>query len=138
MRSLIILPVAAAVASCSTAPQERMTSPRSEAKLQQLLAGKVAGPAQDCLSRLRTSDMVRIDDDTLLFRDGSKRVYLNELEGSCSGLGNSGYALVTKSFGGNGGQMCRGDIARTVDLTSGIQAGSCAIGAFVPYTAPRS
>jgi len=137
MRSLSFLIPAAALAACSTAPQPSQYNARSEAKLQQLLAGKVAGKAQDCLPNYRTEDMVRIDDDTVLFREGSRRIYRNELNGSCHGLGSDNYALVTKNFGSNG-RLCRGDIARVVDLTNGIPVGSCSLGDFIPYTAPRS
>jgi hypothetical protein len=77
--------------------------------------------------------MIHVDDDTILFRSGSRRVYRNDLVGSCNGLGRGGYALVTRSFGGSG-QLCRGDIAHTVDTASGMFGGSCVIGEFVPYT----
>jgi hypothetical protein len=79
--------------------------------------------------------MVRIDDDTVLFRDGANRIYRNELRGSCNGLGSDSYALVTNSIGG--GQLCRGDIARVVNVSSGMAVGSCVIGEFVPYSVPR-
>jgi hypothetical protein len=33
-------------------------------------------------------------------------------------------------------QYCRGDIVRSVDLSTGMQAGSCGLGSFVPYRTP--
>lgn len=132
MRSLLLI-ASAALAGCSTAPNQVAGNARSEAKLQQHLAGKVTGKAQDCLPTFRTHDMVRIDEDTVLFRDGSNRIYRTEMSGSCNGLGSQNYTLVTNSFGSSG-RLCRGDIVRTVDLSSGMAVGSCAIGEFVPYT----
>lgn len=136
MRSLYLAAAAAALAGCSTAPQHAARDTHSDAKLDQLLAGKVAGKPQDCLPTFRTQDMERIDEDTILFRDGSNRIYRNELNGSCHGLGSPNYALVTSSIGG-GGRLCRGDIARVVDVANGMAVGSCVIGQFVPYSVPR-
>jgi hypothetical protein len=34
------------------------------------------------------------------------------------------------------GQLCRGDIAFVVDLTSGTQYGGCGLGDFTPYDRP--
>ncbi len=127
----LILASAIALAGCATAvPQPR--SAAAEQRLQQLLAGKVAGPAQSCLPTRRSSDMVVIDDDTVLFRDGSRRVWRTEMGGPCSFLGSSSYALVTRSSGGHA--PCRGEIAQITDLTSGMVASTCVWGDFVPYT----
>jgi hypothetical protein len=135
MRSLLLI-AAAGLAGCSTSPDQLAAeNARSEAKLQQQLAGRVAGEGQDCLHTLRAQDMIRIDDDTVLFRDGSRRIYRNELSGACNGLANSNYALVTNNYGGSG-RLCRGDIARMMDLQTGMVVGGCAIGEFVPYTRP--
>lgn len=135
MRSLLLI-ASAALVGCSTAPnQVAHHDARSEAKLQQHLAGKVAGKAQDCLPTFRTQDLIRVDDDTVLFRDGPNRLYRNEINGSCAGLGSQNYALVTKSFGGTG-RLCRGDIARMIDTSTGVVVGGCALGEFVPYTRP--
>jgi hypothetical protein len=135
MRILFLL-ASAGLAGCSTAPHQATTNPQAEAKLQQHLAGKVAGKGQDCLPTFRSNDMIRIDEDTVLFRDGSSRIYRNETNGSCNGLGSPNYALVTNSFGSSG-RLCRGDIARMVDISSGMAVGSCVIGEFVPYTRQR-
>jgi len=136
MRSLLTLGCLAVLGACSTAPQHQSREAEAETRLQQALAGKVAGRPVDCLPTFRTGDVVRIDDDTVLFRDGANRVYRNDLNGSCNGLGSPNYTLVTNSFG-SAGQLCRGDIARMVDVSSGIPVGSCVVGKFVPYTAPR-
>jgi hypothetical protein len=104
----------------------------SQAKLQELTAGKVAGPAMACLPpSVRSRNMVTIDDSTIAYVDSSSRVYVNHLRGECSNLRNGFYTLVVRSSGSG---TCSGDIADVADIRTGITAGSCALGEFVPYT----
>jgi hypothetical protein len=124
-----VLASAAAVAGCATAPQEQRTA-GAEQQLQRLLTGKVPAAARTCLPYRTSSDMVVIDNDTVLFRDG-RRVWRSEMRGPCMGLGSGQYTIVTRNFGGTG--PCGGDIAQMVDLSSGTTAGSCVWGDFVPY-----
>lgn len=131
MRSIPFLLAAAAIAGCSTAP-EQGRSADAQATLDRVLAGRVAGPPVSCLPTYRRNDMITVDGDTLLFRSGST-VYRNDLRSGCSNLGG-GYALVTRSTGGS---LCAGEIAQVADLRSGITVGSCVLGDFVPYTKPR-
>src|SRR6476469_10544020 len=125
---------AATVGACAynEAPQPR--SPQALQELDRYLAGKVAGRPQSCLPNYRANDMVVVDEHTVLFRDGAKRVWRTDIPGGCSNLGRPGYALVTRQFGGEG--LCQGEIVRIVDTSSGMIAGSCTFGAFVPFTGP--
>ena len=136
MRSISLLVMCGALVACTTtaAEQQPFRSVKSQQQFDKLLAGKVAGAPVSCLPTFRQNDMVVIDERTVAFRDGSSRVYVNTLNGSCSNLGGS-YALVTRGFGG--GQLCRGDIGQVVDLTNRMTVGSCVFGDFVPYTRPR-
>ena len=134
MRSMSLLLLTVALGACTTGPQPGRTA-KAEAHLQQVLAGKVPGPGRSCLPHYRADNMVVIDDNTILFRDG-RTVYRNDFRGgTCSRLGSGFYALLTRSSGGTG--LCRGDIAEVVDTSSGMQVGSCVLGDFVPYTTPR-
>lgn len=133
MRATVPILMAFALAACSTAPQPMGPNAEAEAKLQSLLAGKVAGQPTDCVPHWRTDRMTIIDDNTILFEDAGV-VYRNELIGECSNLSNGFYSLLTKSHGGVG--LCRGEIAQVVDTRTGITVGSCAIGEFVPYRTP--
>lgn len=123
---------ALAVAGCATAPQRAERSPEAEAQLARLLEGKVAGQPQSCLSSFRTQDMTVIDERTILYRDGSNRVWRNDMLGPCTGLGRPGTAIVTRQV--SGGTLCRGEIAQIIDTAAGFTTGSCAFGDFVPYT----
>ena len=130
MRIIMLAVTAMGLAACATAafaPAERTA--KAQATYDRMLAGKVAGAPLQCLPRFRTDDMTVIDDNTILFREGST-VYVNKTIGDCSQLGRGGAALVTRSISST---MCRGDIAQVVDNTTGIHLGSCAIGSFTPY-----
>lgn len=131
MRSLLLIGSLATLAACST-PQPQPRSAKAEEHLQKMLAGKSAGEPVTCLRSSDARDMVIIDDHTILFREGRRRVWRNDVAGRCSGLGSGSYALVTRQFGGMG--LCRGDIAHVMDTSSGMFVGSCSLGDFVPYT----
>lgn len=133
MRIALIGLSAMLVAGCETAGDVPARTERAQATYERALAGKVAGRAEKCLPLHRTRDMERIDDTTILFRDGST-IYVNTTLGACNNLANQSYALVTRNFGP---QLCRGDIATVTDMTSGITVGSCSLGDFVPYRTPR-
>jgi hypothetical protein len=132
MRAFSLLLLGVALAACSTTAMEPTRSAKQQEQLSKALAGKVAGPPVSCLpSYLSKDNMTIIDDSTLLFRQGARTVYVNNLRGPCSNLSAGHYALVTRQFGGSG--MCRGDIAEVADLTNGFIVGSCSLGDFVPY-----
>jgi hypothetical protein len=137
MHRISLLVIGAALVGCSTIAaqqQQSMRSAQSQRQFDQLLAGKVAGAPVSCLPGFRSSDMSVIDEHTVVFRDGSSRAYVNNMQGGCSNLGGP-YALVTRGFGG--GQLCRGDIGQVVDLTNRMTVGSCVFGDFIPYSRPR-
>lgn len=132
MRFLAPLLIATALGSCSAAPPAAMgPTPAQQARFAGLTAGKVAGAPMSCLPSYRSNDMIVIDDSTIAFRDGSKRVYINHMQGDCAHAARGGNALVTQTTGSN---LCRGDIAQVVDVTNRIPIGSCVFGDFVPYT----
>ena len=134
MRSIALLLIGAAIVGCATtAAQQPIRTAKAQQRYDQLLAGKVAGPPVSCLPTYHQDDMVVIDEQTVAFRQGSNRVYVNHMQGGCSNLGGS-YALVTKQFGS--AQLCRGDIGQVVDLTNHFTVGSCVFGDFVPYAKP--
>ena len=131
MRILIIACAATMIAGCETATEPMGRTDRAQATYERALAGKTAGRAEKCLPLHRSRDMEKIDDTTILFRDGST-TYVNTTLGACNGMGDQSYALVTRNVGP---QLCRGDIATVTDMTSGMTVGSCALGDFVPYRA---
>jgi len=136
MRSVIPILMAAAIAGCAPPPpaQVAAANARSQARLAQLLAGKVAGAPQSCLPPYRNNNMIVIDDSTIAFRDGPTRVWVMRTRSPCNLLSAGPYALVTRPVGGMG--LCRGDIGQVADTLSHTTVGSCVMGDFVPYTVP--
>nr|WP_314442255.1 hypothetical protein [uncultured Sphingomonas sp.] len=131
--SLTILASAGLLASCATTGTPEPRSPRALAELASFLDGRVPGKAVSCLPTYRRNDLVVIDENTILFRDGSNRVWRNDFKGPCNGLGRPGTALLTRQFSSN---LCSGEIAQVIDTSQGFTVGSCALGDFVPYTGP--
>jgi hypothetical protein len=114
-------------------PQPVQRTTEAQAKLDKLLAGRVAGEPERCLKGYKTNNPVGIDDRTMLFRDGP-RVWRNELVSGyrCSELGlNRMLVTVNKNI-----QLCQGDTTYIVDSKDGTGVGTCVLGAFVPYTKP--
>ena len=136
MRLISILITGAVLASCTEVPPEPTRTAQAQQRYEALIAGKVAQAPMSCLPYYRANDMIRIDDETVAFRDGSRRVYVNHMRGSCSGMSNGNTALVTRQYSNPG--PCSGDIVRVVDNAARMTVGSCAWGEFVPYVTPGS
>jgi hypothetical protein len=135
MRAISIFVAGAALASCSTAPYQAPTrTAAKQAEFQQLIGGKVAQRPISCLPHYYSNDMRVIDDNTVVFREGSYRVYVAHLNGGCTGLGSGGYTLVTRQFGT--ADLCNGQIATVVDPVSHVTVGSCSFGDFQPFVRP--
>lgn len=101
-----------------------------EARLAVALKGLSPGNPQNCINLHETRDMARFG-DKVVYRVGRKLAYVTDTGGGCYGL-DQGDAFVTETITG---QLCRGDIAHTVDLISRTDSGSCVIGEFTPYRA---
>ena len=134
MRALGPILLASTLAACTTSPPQMMErNARAEARLQEELAGLVVtGQPTSCIPNWRADQMIVIDDDTILFRDGPNRIWRNETRGNCNML-DRGYTLVIRQ---TGSQLCSGEIGQVVDLQSGVSGGSCVLGEFVAYNRP--
>lgn len=126
--ALALLPLAAA---CTAGPPTQPALGAREARdLEKELAGKVPGKPVACIPSFDSSAMRVLGDSTVIYRVNKDLVYRGTLEWGCSGL-SSGDALVMNRPMPT--QYCRGDIARSMNLTNGTTSGSCAFGDFVPY-----
>lgn len=137
MRALILLISAASLGSCMAGPPspqamawDNQQALKDQQELSVRLAGRVAGPARDCLPSYRANKQMNISDNVILFDVGGT-IYRNDPPGGCPGLGSGQYALVLHPVGSS---LCRGEIAQVRDTMSGNFRGSCTLGAFVPYT----
>jgi hypothetical protein len=132
MRRTAFLLVTAVLVGCSTMAEQPMRTAKGQEQYQQLIAGKVAGPAQSCLPTIATKDMFIVDDETVAFKTGGNRVYVNRLRSGCSNLSSGVNSMITRQA--DASSLCRGDLAEVKNLTSGITVSSCLFGDFVPYT----
>lgn len=134
---LSCLAAALALAGCARTPAETARAADAVAadqqKLDKALAGLTPGKPTDCLPSLPTTRQTEGIGQTILYRVDRSLIYRNDTGGGCERIAR-GDALVTVS---PSGRLCRGDIARTVDLVARFPTGSCSLGSFVPYTAPR-
>lgn len=123
------MPIALGLAlatGCAHAPGET-TSAEGEARLAEMLAGKTAGKPQSCIPARPTSDLTIIDETAVVYEAGST-IYVARPENPESL--DSWDVLVVERFGG---QLCKQDIIRTVDRSSGFTTGVVFLGDFVPY-----
>lgn len=131
-----ILPAAAlALSSCAATPAqiaaEQAEAQRDDAALAKRLAGYSPGEVRDCIRPYNAS--VDIYGDTLVYRDSGSRLYKTTTTGGCFGLRRDDI-IVTRSFNG---QLCRGDLVRTVDRSNGFPSGACSFGDFQVYNRER-
>ena len=136
MRALLMFCLA--LAACAETPKQEAAgaaeADRTRADIDRELAGRVPGPAKSCLQSWER-DQVKAFGDTLVYRGRSGRNatrFVTQTTG-CRGVGEDNI-LITRT---PTTQLCRGDIATTVDRTSQFQTGGCSFGDFVPYSRPK-
>ncbi|WP_313804002.1 hypothetical protein [Sphingobium sp.] len=120
------------LAGCSGSYEPPRLTEKQTSELERALAGKVAGEKTSCVNRESQASLTAISSSVLLYRVSGRLVYRNDLIGSCSGL-SRGDTLIIKTWGS---QYCRGDMATSADLTTGMVTGNCALGDFTPYRTP--
>ncbi len=104
-----------------------------EAKdLAKALDGKVAGDPVSCIPAWHSNELRALGDNTLVVKVNRNLVYRNTLSNACRGLAQGDTLVMTL----HSSQYCRGDIARVVNLPSGMMSGTCALGDWVPYRTP--
>lgn len=131
---LVMLTLALGIAACAETPKQTATrladQDKTRAALDRELAGLVPGAPQSCLPAFDRREMKAFG-DTLVYHTGRVR-YVTRTTG-CRGVGEDNI-LVTRT---PTPQLCHGDIATTVDRSSGFQTGSCSYGDFIPYAPAR-
>lgn len=131
---LLIPTLALAVTACAETPIQTASraaaADKTRAALDRELAGLAPGAPQSCLPAFDRREMKAFG-DTLVYRTAGRTRYVTQTTG-CRGIGEDNI-LVTRT---PTPQLCRGDIATTVDRTSGFQTGGCSFGDFIPYRRP--
>ena len=136
MKYFTLMLIASALGSCSASPPPAGMTPANQARLAALTAGKVAGPPSSCLPMWKSNDMIAIDEHNIVFRDNSRRLWINHMDpAGCLNIDGGRNALVTRTTQTS---LCRGDIAEVLDTASRMVIGSCVFGDFIPWTTPGS
>jgi hypothetical protein len=126
MRALMLIAAAVTVASCS-----RPALPPGAAFAQET-AGRVAGPAQTCVSTFPQQNLRILDPQTVAYGWGNT-VYINHLSGPCPALSQYNTIIVEGSIGS---QYCRGDRVRGLEPGAIIAGPSCNLNDWVAYRRP--
>ncbi len=101
-----------------------------EKRLARMLEGRVKGEPQNCIRALPTQQMVAIDKTAYVYGRGNT-IYVQRTTRPRQ-IDNRD-TLVIQRFGG-GTQLCRQDLATTVDPVTQIFTGAVMFEDFVPYT----
>lgn len=101
-----------------------------EERLARLLEGRVAGEPQSCIRTMPTERMQTIDKTAYVFGRGGT-IYVQRTRRPEQI--DDRETLVLRRFGG-GAQLCRQDIATTVDPVTRFFTGAVMFEDFVPYT----
>ena len=103
---------------------------KGEKRLARMLEGRVAGEPQACIRSLPTGRISTIDRTAYVFGRG-RTIYVQRTKKPRQI--NDRDTLVTQRFGG-GAQLCRQDIATTINPINQIFTGAVLFEDFVPYT----
>ena len=131
MRIFLALAAAGLVAGCMEREPVELSAD-AQAELARELEGRTAGDPVACVEQRDIRGNRSVGDGVILFDGPSGIVYVNRPAAGCPSL-NYGRALVTRTIST---RLCRGDLARVFDPTSGIEYGGCSLGDFVPYRRP--
>lgn len=131
------LPVQAAIArgdleaDAAAAPDEEAAAAptKGEQRLAKLLEGRVAGEPVRCISAFRNVQMQTIDGTAYVYGSGN-RIWVQRTRNPDKIDDND--VLVTDRR--EASQLCRLDVASTVDRNSGFFTGAVFFEDFVPYT----
>ena len=137
MSRLSLLPLALVsvtlLSGCAATPAQQARAEQAAATTQQRLdarlAGLTPGKPTDCLLNYPSAHSTAYG-SKIVYEVTRDQLYVNDTTGGCESMERGDY-LVTVS---NEGRLCRGDIGRTVDPSTRVSTGSCALGAFTPYT----
>lgn len=124
------LVIAAAFTMTAAAPYQS-SEERQAAALDKRLEGLTPGKSTSCVPMTQVTE-VKGYNGTILYIQGKNRVWRNDTNGGCEGLGRSDDVLVTRTTMGS---YCRGDIVETHSRGGGgFMTGACSLGEFTPYT----
>ena len=119
-----------ALASVSPAIADAVTE--EEAGLEAALAGyERTGETLTCLSTRSIRSIDPVDEVHWFVETRAGKVYLNTVRGGCNDADSPFTAL---QYSLTSSQLCRGEIIRVIDTSSGFQQGACVLGEYEALT----
>ncbi len=107
-------------------------SAQTQAGLDKALAGLTPAPPTSCIPPQLSPASTHVYGKVLLYKFTNGDVYRNDTAGGCEGGGDDLFVQVEYQ-----GRACSGDMIRTIDRTSRMPTGACALGEFTPYLKAR-
>lgn len=128
MKTIATILAATALALTGTAVSAQTFVEKGEARLAEMLEGRVAGDPVSCIAAPRSNRLEVIEGVGVVY-DAGGTIYVARADNPRSlGLHD---VLVVDRFGS---QLCRQDVTRTFDRTNGHFTGVVFLSEFVPYT----
>ncbi len=127
-KTFLALAAASLALTAGAGVAQNKRGPDGEARLAKLLAGRVAGKPVSCISA-QIDSRLQVIDRTAIVYDAGRTVYVAKPRDPRSLDADD--ILVIKRFGS---QLCKQDVIRTVDRSSGFMTGIIFLDNFVPYT----
>lgn len=127
MRNVLLISLLLATGCSAVAPTGVGAPDRWTAEL----AGRIAGPAQTCISD-QPNQGLRVVNSTTVAYDVGRTMWVNRLVANCPSLSPYNNLIVERS----GGQICRGDRIRALEPGGTIPGPSCNLQDWVPYRLP--
>lgn len=126
MKKLIVVSLVALLATSAHAASPTRAE-KGEAQLAKMLDGRTAGKPQSCISA-QASDRLQIIDETAIAYNAGDTIYVARPDRPQS-LNTDDVLVIDRTSG----QLCKQDIVRTIDRTSGFTRDVIFFGDFTPY-----
>ena len=120
--------LAAALALGSAPLAAETRAERGEARLAEMIEGRTAGEARSCISAM-DSNRIRVIDHVGVVYETAGTVWVARVSDP-----RQLDSFDVPIFERHGSQLCKTDVIRTVDRSTGMHSGSVFLGDFVPYT----
>lgn len=132
MKLFLFLPVLLATSCTGEVATAPVRDARAEARLAQLLEGKVQGATRSCIARRDAERQEIIDETTIIYRAGGDRVIRGNIAPACTGLDRHS-TMIRQSTSTD---ICAGEIFEVRDAGTQFPQGSCIYGDFTEYRTP--
>jgi len=128
MKAILASTIAAVLAVGSIPAAAETRAERGEARLADMIEGRVAGEPRSCITAFDSNRLQVIEHVGVVY-EGGATVWVARASDPRD-LGSFDVPI----FERQGSQLCRSDIIRTVDRSTGMYTGSVFLDNFVPYT----